>query len=124
MDSNNDDYPSMHSWTVITIEGYCMLNVGYGSHKDPYCYLLKPDRSFEQVKNDRYDPSARPDPWPADCHHAVSSDCIPCRHFGWCDVDRHAKQKLHRSRINRPRIKKITRREKPKENRLTNTSTF
>lgn len=83
-----------------------MLNVGYGSHKDPYCYPLKPDRSFERVKNDRYDPSARPDPWPADCHHAVSSDCIPCRHFGWCDLDRHARQKLHRCRINRSRVKK------------------
>jgi len=80
-----EDYPSVHTWNYITIEGYCTLNMNYGMCKDPYDYVLKPDGSFKRKKNDRYNPAMKPDPWPAGCKRSVSSKCIECRYFAWCD---------------------------------------
>jgi len=82
-----EDYPAVHSWNYITIEGYCGLNVEYGCCHDRYNYQLNPDRTFKRVKNDRYDPTAKPDPYPVKCTRSVRSSCIGCIHFAWCDPD-------------------------------------
>jgi hypothetical protein len=83
----NEDYPSIDTWSCITIEGYCLLNTDYGMYKDRYVYVLKPDRSFKRTVNYRYDPTMKPDPYPKDCPRSVSSRCIGCSHFAWCDPD-------------------------------------
>jgi len=95
MNMRNDEYPSVHTWSILSIEGYCMLNMDYGACKDPYSYLLKPDGSFERVKNDNYDPSACPESWPAGCTRSVSPHCIGCRHFGWCEAARSGRKRRH-----------------------------
>ena len=82
-----EDYPAVDSWNYIILEGYCMLNVEYGCCHDRYNYRLNPDRTFMRVKNNRYDPTAKPDPYPADCKRSVESSCIGCIHFAWCDPD-------------------------------------
>jgi len=81
------DYPAVHSWNYITIEGYCGLNMEYRCCNNRYNYRLNPDGTFTRVKNDRYDPRAKPDPYPAGCKHSVESSCIGCIHFAWCDPD-------------------------------------
>lgn len=81
------EYPSVHSWAYVTIEGYCLLNMDYGIRKDRTVFRLRPDGSFQRVRNHQYDPAAHPDPFPEGCAHAVSSRCIGCSHFGWCDAD-------------------------------------
>jgi len=102
----NEDYPSIDTWSCIPIEeflmnsscrqvrtnfseieGYCLLNTDYGMCKDRYVYVLKPDRSFKRTLNDRYNPTMKPDPYPKDCPRSVSSGCIGCSHFAWCDPD-------------------------------------
>ena len=82
-----ENYPAVHSWNFITIEGYCMLNMEYRCCHYRYNYRLNPDRTFTRVKNDRYDPAMKPDPYPADCKRSVRSSCIGCIHFGWCDPE-------------------------------------
>jgi hypothetical protein len=82
-----EDYPAIHTWNMITIEGYCMLNVEYGGCKDRYNYRLNPDRTFTRIKNERYDPKRKPDSYPDDCKRSVRSSCIGCWHFAWCDPD-------------------------------------
>ncbi|MFA4850005.1 MAG: hypothetical protein WC626_09810 [Methanoregula sp.] len=84
---DTEDYPAVHSWSYITIEGYCMLNMEYRICHDRYNYRLNPDRTFTRIKNERYDPKRKPDPYPGDCKHSVRSSCIECRHFGWCGPD-------------------------------------
>ena len=80
-------YPSVDSWAVVAIEGYCLLNVDYGAQKDRYVFQLKPDGSRGRVRNQQYDPAAHPDPYPDGCVRRVGSRCIGCPHFGWCDAD-------------------------------------
>jgi len=89
----SDGYPAVHSWSCITIEGYCMLNMEYRCCNDRYNYRLNPDRTFTRVKNDRYDPTMKPDPYPAGCKRSVRSSCIGCIHFGWCDPDEESTNK-------------------------------
>ena len=57
----DDEYPAVHSWNYITVEGYCMLNMEFGMFKDRYICELKTDGSFKRKKNDRYDPTKKPD---------------------------------------------------------------
>jgi hypothetical protein len=102
---DNEACPAVHSWNYITIEepprvllvfevlinhsyveGYCMLNTEYRMCHDRYNYRLNPDRSFTRIKNERYDPKRRPEPYPEDCKRSVRSSCIGCRHFAWCDL--------------------------------------
>jgi len=104
MRKNKEDYPSVHTWSYITIEefptnsscrqvpanlseieGYCMLNMDYGGCYSRYDYELKPDGSWKRVKNKQYDPSKKPDPYPEGCPRSVRSTCIGCKHFAWCD---------------------------------------
>lgn len=80
-----EDYPAVHTWNYITVEGYCMLNLEYCMCHDRYNYRLNPDRTFTRVKNERYDPSMKPDPYPENCTRSVAPLCIECRHFAWCD---------------------------------------
>jgi hypothetical protein len=84
---DNEDYPAVHSWNYITVEGYCMLNMEYRMCHDRYNYQLNPDRTFTRIKNERYDPKREPDSYPKDCKRSVRSSCIECRHFAWCDPD-------------------------------------
>lgn len=84
---DTEDYPAVHSWSYITIEGYCMLNMEYRMCHHRYNHRLNPDRTFTRIKNERYDPKRKPDPYPGDCKRSVRSSCIECRHFGWCDPD-------------------------------------
>jgi hypothetical protein len=84
---DNEDYPAVHSWNYITIEGYCMLNREYRMCHDRYDYRLNPDRTFTRMKNERYDPKRKPDPYPGNCKRSVRSSCIECSHFAWCDPD-------------------------------------
>jgi hypothetical protein len=84
---DTEDYPAVHSWNYITIEGFCMLNMEYRMCHNRYNHRLNPDRTFTRVKNEHYDPKRKPDPYPDDCKHSVRSSCIECRHFGWCDPD-------------------------------------
>lgn len=84
---DTEDYPAVHSWSCITIEGYCMLNTVYRMCHDRYNYRLNPDRTFTRVKNKQYDPTMKPDSYPDDCKRSVRSSCIECRHFAWCDPD-------------------------------------
>ncbi|MGB8219393.1 MAG: hypothetical protein WCE46_03305 [Methanoregula sp.] len=83
----DDEYPTVHSWNYITVEGYCMLNMEFGMCKDRYVCELKPDGSFKRKKNDRYDPTKKPDPFPEGCPRSIQSVCIGCQHFAWCDPD-------------------------------------
>ncbi len=62
----DDEYPAVHSWNYITVEGYCMLNMEFGMFKDRYICELKTDGSFKRKKNDRYDPTKKPDSYPKD----------------------------------------------------------
>ena len=77
---------------VSEIEGYCLLNTDYGMCKDRYVYVLKPDQSFKRTLNDRYNPAMKPDPYPKECPRSVSSRCIGCSHFSWCDPDDDAER--------------------------------
>jgi len=87
MKNSEKDYPSVNTWSYITIEGYCMLNMEYTGCKDRYLFELKSDGSLKKKDNDRYDPKLKPDPYPDYCRRSVSSECIRCRHFAWCDPD-------------------------------------
>jgi len=87
MDVEDEAYPRISHYTVLTIEGYCMLNIDYIRKKDPFNYTLNPDGSFEKVENPEYDPSCLPDPYPDDCLRSVNTACISCTHFGWCDYN-------------------------------------
>jgi hypothetical protein len=84
---SRDNYPSVHSWNYLTVEGYCMLNMEYGMCSSRYNYEMKPDGSFVRRKNERYDPAATPDPFPDNCTRSVRSSCIGCRHFAWCNPE-------------------------------------
>lgn len=84
---DNEDYPAVHSWNYITVEGYCMLNTEYRMCHDRYNYRLNPDRTFTRMKNERFDPKRKPDPYPGNCKRSVRSSCIECSHFAWCDPD-------------------------------------
>lgn len=92
MDVENEDeaYPRISQYAVLTIEGYCMLNINYSRKKDPFNYKLNPDGSFEKVENPDYDPTCLPDPYPENCLRFVNTDCISCIHFGWCDYEEEA----------------------------------
>jgi len=85
--SSRDDYPAVHSWNYLTVEGYCMLNTEYGMCSSRYNYEMKPDGSFVRQKNDRYDPAATPDPFPDNCTQSIRPSCIGCRHFAWCEPE-------------------------------------
>ncbi len=104
--AKSENYPSVHTWTTIPskefpvkfshrkdvknlsfIEGYCTLNYNFRMCKDPHNYELRPDGSFRRRKNELYNPPVKPDPYPAGCGRSVSSHCIGCRHFAWCDPD-------------------------------------
>jgi hypothetical protein len=85
MRKTKEDYPSVHTWSYITIEGYCMLNMDYGGCYSRYDYELKPDGSRKRVKNKQYDPLKKPDPYPEGCPRSVRCTCIGCQHFAWCD---------------------------------------
>lgn len=80
------EYPFVNSWAFVGLEGYCLLNMDYGIRKDRYVFQLMPGGSWRQVRNEQYDPAAQPAPYPEGCARAVSSRCIGCRHFGWCDA--------------------------------------
>ncbi len=56
---DNEDYPAVHSWNYITVEGYCMLNMEFRMCHDRYNYRLNPDRTFTRMRNERYDPKSR-----------------------------------------------------------------
>ncbi|HPY60724.1 MAG TPA: hypothetical protein PLG55_08380 [Methanospirillum sp.] len=87
MDAQDEAYPHISHYAVLTIEGYCMLNIDYIRKKDPFNYILNPDGSFEQVENSEYDPMCLPDPYPDDCLRSVNTACISCPHFGWCEYE-------------------------------------
>ena len=40
-----------------------------------------------RVKNQRYDPTMKPDPYPADGKPSVRSSCIGCMYFVGCDPE-------------------------------------
>ncbi|HVP95656.1 hypothetical protein [Methanoregula sp.] len=82
-----DNYPAVHSWNYLTVEGYCMLNTEFGMCSSQYNYELKPDGSSARRKNERYDPAAIPDPFPDSCPRSVRPSCIGCRHFAWCEPE-------------------------------------
>jgi len=84
---DNEDYPAVHSWNYITVEGYCMLNMEYRMCHDRYNYRLNPDRTFTRINNKHYDPKRIPDSYPDNCMRSMRSSCIECRHFAWCDPD-------------------------------------
>ena len=88
------NYPSVNSWNFITIEGYCMLNMEYGGCHYRYDYQLNPDGTFKPVKNPRYDPGMKPDPYPPDCKQSIRSSCIECVHFAWCDPEEKSVGKI------------------------------
>jgi len=102
----NKEYPHVDTWNYIPlkefltnssylqvptdlsrIEGYCMLNVEYSMSKDRYDYELKSNGIFTRKRNDRFDPTKNPDPYPEGCPRLIRSKCIGCRHFAWCDPD-------------------------------------
>ncbi len=85
--STGDKYPTVHSWDYVTVEGYCMLNTEYGMCNSRYNYELKPDGSFVRRKNECYDPTKKPDPFPDNCTRSIRPSCIGCRHFAWCEPD-------------------------------------
>ena len=87
MESGDEEYPRISEYAILTIEGYCMLNLDYVMKKDPYNYKLMQDGSFQEVDNPLYDPSCKPEPYPEECLHSVNNSCILCNHFGWCDSD-------------------------------------
>lgn len=91
---DTEDYPAVHSWRYITVEGYCMLNMEYRLCHDRYNYRFNPDRTITRIRNERYDPERRPDSYPRDCTHSITSSCIACRHFAWCDPgdEKHEKE--------------------------------
>ncbi|HNX17401.1 MAG TPA: hypothetical protein PKM50_03620 [Methanoregula sp.] len=97
--TDRDEYPAVHTWNYVTVEGYCMLNVTYSMCSSRYNYELKPGGSFVRRKNDQYDPAQKPDPFPENCKRSVLPSCIGCRHFGWCEPN-HSGRK---SRSARPR---------------------
>jgi hypothetical protein len=85
--NNDDEYPAVHTWNYLTVEGFCMLNVKYSTCSDRYNYELKPDGSFARRKNQQYDPTVIPNPFPDNCTRSIRSSCIGCRHFAWCEPD-------------------------------------
>lgn len=87
MESGDEEYPCISEYAILTIEGYCMLNLDYIMKKDPYNYRHMQDGSFQEVDNPLYDPSCKPEPYPDGCLHSVITSCISCIHFGWCDAD-------------------------------------
>jgi hypothetical protein len=87
MDSGDEDFPHISHYAILTIEGYCMLNIDYIRKKDPFNYKLRPDGSFEEEENTEYDPTCKPDPFPDGCLRSIDTACISCEHFGWCDYD-------------------------------------
>jgi len=82
-----EDYPAVHSWNYIAVEGYCMLNMEYRMCHDRYNCRLNPDRTLTRMKNERYDPKRKPDSYPDGCKRSIRSSCIECGHFAWCDPD-------------------------------------
>ena len=87
MVSGDEEYPQVTEYAILTIEGYCMLNLEYSRKKDPFHYRLLPDGSFEEVQNPDYDPTFLPDHYPHDYLHFEYTTCISCHHFGWCEYD-------------------------------------
>jgi hypothetical protein len=100
----NKEYPHVDTWNYIPlkefltnssylqvptdlsrIEGYCMLNVEYSMSKDRYDYELKSNGIFTCKRNDRFDPTKNPDPFPEGCPRSIRFMCMKCRHFAWCD---------------------------------------
>ncbi|MFA7695561.1 MAG: hypothetical protein WCX63_08510 [Methanoregula sp.] len=96
---SKDDYPAVHSWNYITVEGYCMLNIEYGMCSRRYNYEMKTGGSFVRRKNEKYDPAVTPEPYPDNCTRSIQPSCIGCRHFAWCKPDHDGR----RSRSVRPR---------------------
>jgi len=96
-DSTGDKYPAVHSWNNITVEGYCMLNMEYGMCSSRYNYELKPDGSSARRKNERYDPTKKPDPFPDNCTRSLRPSCIGCQHFAWCEPE-HAMRPMQSAR--------------------------
>lgn len=87
MESNDDEYPHISEYAIITIEGYCMLNIEYSMKKDPFNYQYLPDGSFQEVENTAYDPFCKPDQYPDECLRYVNHSCISCKHFAWCESE-------------------------------------
>lgn len=100
------EYPHVDTWNYIPvkdiltdssylqipadlsrIEGYCMLNVEYSMSKDRYDYELKSNGTFKRKRNERFDPTKNPDPYPEDCPRSIRARCTRCRHFAWCAPD-------------------------------------
>jgi hypothetical protein len=101
---DTEDYPAVNTWSLITIEGYCMLNIEYGGCKDRYDYQLNPDRTFTRIKNEHYDPKRKPDPYPEACQRSVRSSCIGCRHFAWCDPDDENREENNSGTVSLPTL--------------------
>ncbi|HWQ66051.1 MAG TPA: hypothetical protein VN372_04175 [Methanospirillum sp.] len=87
MESDDEAYPHVSGYDILTIEGHCMLNLDYIMKKDPYNFRHMQDGSFQEVDNLLYDPSCKPEPYPEGCLHFVNPSCISCTHFGWCEAD-------------------------------------
>jgi hypothetical protein len=100
------EYPHVDTWNYIPrkefqtnssylqvptdlsrIEGYCMLNVEYSMSKDRYDYELKSNGDFKRKRNERFDPTKNPEPYPEGCPRSIRSKCTGCQHFAWCDPD-------------------------------------
>lgn len=86
-----EPYPGIHSWNFLHIEGYCTLNLEYGSKYSDTCYQFKKDEDgkfeFIPVPNEQYDPLIKPDPYPENCCRHITCDCIKCPHFAYAESD-------------------------------------
>jgi hypothetical protein len=91
--TRKDEYPSVDSWNYLTVEGYCMLNTEYDMCSSRYNYELKTDGSFVRRKNQQYDPTVIPDPFPDNCPRSIQPTCIGCPHFAWCKPDHPVRRK-------------------------------
>lgn len=87
MRNSPKDYPSVHSWNFITIEGYCLLNVEYGRIKDRHAYILKPGVHGKRRRMTSTIQWLNRNPTRLTARVLSAHGASGAWHFAWCDPD-------------------------------------
>ena len=84
------EIPHVDTWIPINLELYCMLNLDYFEKESPFWYKLPEGNDWdvntmEREPNPKYDPKAKPIPWPKECKKKLNIDCLTCKHVAYCE---------------------------------------
>jgi hypothetical protein len=88
-------------WTVIPIEGYCVVDMDWKRKREKYDYLMGDSddpKEWEKVPNPDYDPDVKRNELPEFCKKKICFRCLEkgCEYFAYAEcTDTEEVAKIH-----------------------------